>query len=278
MIMKDVLSVYVPTLNEEVNLPRCLASVGKLGATIYVVDSNSTDRTVEIARAAGCRVVTGNWRTFSDKINWILSELPVFTPWILRVDADEWLTNELIDELRAKLDSTPAEVSAYALKYRVYFLNRWIRYGGSYPLWKINLYRIHKARCEVRELDEQMVIDGEIAKLENDIVDENLNNLANWTAKHNRYSDLEVVEACRANKTAGSLNLPKEITGKRWLREKIFYKMPFFIRPFLYWIYRYVFKLGFLDGVPGLIFHTLQAFWYRFLVDAKLYEKKIRGK
>jgi len=276
--MKNILSVYIPTLNEEVNLPRCLDKLSKLGVTIFVVDSNSTDRTVEIARAAGCQVFTGNWRTFSDKLNWAIDELPISTPWMMRVDADEWLTDELIDELRTKLVLTPADVSAYIVKERVYFLNRWIRYGGYYPAWKINLYRIHKARCEARELDEQMVIDGKIAYLEYDLVDENLNSLASWTSKHNGYSDKEVVEVCRAKQTESHVSLPKEITGRRWLRVNIFYKIPCFIRPFFYWFYRYVFKLGFLDGVPGLIFHTLHAFWYRFLVDAKLYEKEIRGK
>lgn len=276
--MKDTLSIYIPTLNEEANLPRCLKKLIDLGVTIFVVDSNSTDRTVEIARSAGCQVFTGQWRTFSDKLNWIFDELPILTPWIMRVDADEWLTDELIDEIRNRLASTPVDVAAYALKYRVYFLNRWIRYGGYYPLWKTNLYRINKVRCEVRELDEHMVIDGRIEHLANDVVDENLNSLANWTNKHNIYSDKEVVEVYRVEEVGHHAELPKEVTEKRWLRENLYYKTPRFIRPFIYWLYRYVFKLGFLDGMPGLIFHTLHAFWYRFLVDAKLYEKEIRGK
>ncbi len=276
--MKDVLSVFIPTLNEEANLPRCLEKLSKLGVTIYIVDSNSTDRTVEIAIAAGCQVFTGSWRTFSDKLNWAIDELPILTPWMMRLDADEWITDELVVELRTKLVATPPEIAAYAFKRRVYFLNRWIRYGGYYPSWKINLWRTHKARCEVREIDEQMQIDGKIAHLQHDIVDENMNSLAIWTAKHNWYSDQEVVEFHRAKDNDSELLLPKEMSRNRWLRENIFYKMPLFVRPLGYWIYRYIFRLGFLDGTPGLIFHTLHAFWYRFLVDAKIYEKRIREK
>lgn len=277
--MKDILSVYIPTLNEEINLPQCLESVRKLGATIFVVDSNSTDRTVEIARAAGCQVFTGNWRTFSDKMNWAINELPIQTPWTLRIDADEWITDELIEELKYKLRDTPDEVGAYSINRRVYFLKRWIRFGGMYPLWGVRLWRSGKAKCEVRELDEHMEVSGRIEKLDHDIVDEGQRGLTHWVQKHNQYADAEVREILRAQGQGdASTTLTAQAAKKRWLKDNFYYRLPKFLRALLFWMYRYFIKLGFLDGFPGLIYHTLHGFWYRFLIDAKLYELEIRSK
>ena len=271
--MKDLLSVYIPTLNEEINLPQCLASVSKLGATVYVVDSNSEDRTVEIARAAGCEVLTGNWRTFSDKMNWAISELPIKTPWTLRIDADEWLTDELIAELKSKLRDSPEDVGAYSINRRVYFLKRWIRHGGMYPLWGVRLWRTGRARCEVRELDEHMEVIGRIEDLQHDIVDEGQRGLSHWVQKHNQYADAEVREILRAQQPEdSSTTLTHQAAKKRWMKANLYYRFPMFWRALFFWIYRYFLKFGFLDGVPGLIYHTLHGFWFRFLIDSKLYE------
>lgn len=271
--MKELLSIYIPTLNEEINLPHCLASVSKLGAAIFVVDSKSTDQTVEIAKAAGCEVVTGDWRTFSDKMNWAMNELPIKTHWILRIDADEWITDELIAEIKAKLGSTPDDVGAYSINRRVYFLNRWIRHGGMYPLWGVRLWRTGRARCEVRELDEHMEIDGRIENLQHDIVDEGRRGLTHWVQKHNQYTDAEIREMLRARQPDdSSTTLIRQAAQKRWLKNNLYYKLPKFWRALFFWVYRYFFKLGFLDGVPGLIYHTLHGFWFRFLIDSKLYE------
>lgn len=276
--MKELLSIYIPTLNEEINLPYCLASVSKLGAAIFVVDSKSTDRTVEIAKAAGCEVVTGDWRTFSDKMNWAMNELSIKTPWILRIDADEWITDELIAEIKAKLGSTPDDVGAYSINRRVYFLNRWIRHGGMYPLWGVRLWRSGRARCEVRELDEHMEIDGRIENLQHDIVDEGRRGLTHWVQKHNQYADSEVRELLRTRQTEDSSStLIRQAAQKRWMKNNLYYRLPMFWRAFFFWVYRYFIKLGFLDGVPGLIYHTLHGFWFRFLIDAKLYEVKKNG-
>lgn len=271
--MKDLLSVYIPTLNEEINLPQCLASVKKLGATVFVVDSNSADRTAEIARAAGCQVVTGDWRTFSDKMNWAISELPIQTPWTLRIDADEWLTDELIDELKSELHKAPDEVGAFSINRRVYFLKRWIKHGGMYPLWGVRLWRTGRAKCEVRELDEHMEVVGRIESMRHDIVDEGQRGLTHWVQKHNQYADAEVREILRASQPGdASDTLISQAARKRWLKANLYYRLPRFGRAFIFWIYRYFIKLGFLDGVPGLIYHTLHGFWFRFLIDAKLYE------
>lgn len=275
--MKDTLSVYIPTFNEEINLPKCLESVCKLGATVFVVDSNSTDRTVEIARAAGCQVFTGSWRTFSDKMNWAICELPIQTPWTLRIDADEWLTEDLISELKTRLRNASDDIGAFGVNRRVYFLKRWIRFGGMYPLWGIRVWRSGRAKCEIRELDEHMDVVGRIENLEYDIVDEGQRGLTHWVQKHNHYADLEVREILRAHMHSdASTTLTDQAANKRWLKANVYYRLPKFIRALFFWMYRYFIKLGFLDGVPGLIYHTLHGFWYRFLVDAKLYEEENR--
>lgn len=277
--MNDHLSIFIPTLNEEVNLPQCLESVKRIGAKIFVIDSNSSDRTIEIAKAAGCEVVQGEWRTFSEKMNWAINKLPVTTPWTMRIDADEWMTDELIDEIRNKLPISGAEVGAYSVNRRIYFLKRWIRHGGIYPLWGVRVWRTGSAKFEIRELDEHMVVRGRICNFENDIVDETQRGLSHWIQKHNVYTDLEVSEIYRIRDDGDlSLSLVAQAARKRWLKTNLYYRLPKFLRPALFWMYRYIFRLGFLDGIPGLIYHTLHGFWFRFLIDAKLFESEVNDK
>lgn len=277
--MNDHLSIFIPTLNEEVNLPQCLESVKRIGAKIFIIDSNSSDRTIEIAKAAGCEVVQGEWRTFSEKMNWAINKLPVTTPWTMRIDADEWMTDELIDEIRKKLPISGAEVGAYSVNRRIYFLKRWIRHGGIYPLWGVRVWRTGSAKFEIRELDEHMVVRGRICNFENDIVDETQRGLSHWIQKHNVYTDLEVSEIYRIRDDGDlSLSLVAQAARKRWLKTNLYYRLPKFLRPALFWMYRYIFRLGFLDGIPGLIYHTLHGFWFRFLIDAKLFESEVNDK
>lgn len=277
--MKEYLSICIPTFNEEINLPQCLGSVKKLGAKVFVIDSNSTDKTIEIARAAGCEVIQGEWRTFSDKMNWAIKELPITTPWTMRIDADEWMTDELIDEIRNKLPASRAAIGAYSVNRRIYFLKRWIRHGGIYPLWGVRVWRTGSANFEVRELDEHMEVKGAIESFKHDIVDETQRGLSHWTQKHNTYTDLEVREMLRTRRDGDlSVSLIAQAARKRWLKTNLYYRLPKFARPTLFWVYRYIFRLGFLDGVPGLIYHTLHGFWFRFLIDAKIFECEIDGK
>lgn len=277
--MTECLTVCIPTFNEEINLVQCLASVKKLGAKIFIIDSHSTDKTVEIAKAAGCEVFQGEWRTFSEKMNWAISELPITSQWTMRIDADEWLTDELIEELKIKLPVADSKIGAYSVNRRIYFLKRWIRHGGIYPLWGVRVWRTGSAKFEVRELDEHMEVMGRTEKLENDIADETQRGLSQWTQKHNVYSDHEVREIFRTRKEMDlSSTLVAQAARKRWLKANIYYRLPKFVRPLLFWVYRYVLRFGFLDGVPGFIYHTLHGFWFRLLIDAKIYECEVNAK
>jgi glycosyltransferase involved in cell wall biosynthesis len=270
-----LLSVVILTRDEEENLPYCLESLSNLPCETFVVDSGSHDATLDIARQAGCQVFKREFVNHAEQLNWALDELPIRTPWVMRLDADEWLTRELVQELNENLPTLPSQVSALMVKRRVYFWGRWIRHGGYYPTWLTRVWRHGYAHCEARWMDEHMVVrEGTVHKMSHDLVDENRKDLTFWTEKHNHYADGEVKDIL--DTSASELEgLVGQARTRRWLKSNVYSHAPLFLRAFFYWIYRYVFLLGFLDGTAGLIFHFLQGFWYRFLVDAKLYEHRL---
>ncbi|MBF6568112.1 MAG: glycosyltransferase family 2 protein [Candidatus Binataceae bacterium] len=268
-----LLSVVILTHNEEPNLAVCLSSLEGLSAEIFVVDSGSVDRTAEIARGFGARVVEHPFVNYAAQLNWALDNLPIRTPWVMRLDADERLTPELAAELQSALPEAPADVSAFMMKRRVYFWGRWIRHGGYYPTWLLRVWRHRQARCEERWMDEHMIVlAGQTLRLGNDFIDENRKGLGFWTGKHNRYADREVADLTASGLLSSAPGLPDQMGRRRWFKQNFYGRLPLFWRAFFYWFFRYFILLGFLDGKPGLVFHFLQGFWYRFLVDAKLYE------
>jgi glycosyltransferase involved in cell wall biosynthesis len=274
-----LLSVIVLTRDEEDNLPACLASVRALGAQVFVVDSGSTDRTVEIARAAGCQVVEHPFENYARQRNWAFDHLPIATPWTLCLDADERLTPDLAAEIGAIVSQPDAGHDGYMLRKRTIFMGRWLRHGGQYPAWHLRLFRTGRGRCEARLYDQHFVVDGRIGRLRNDYIDVITSDLGTFISRHNRWAELEAAEILAHSSGAapqGPTVAPR-LTGtaierRRFLRTRVYQRFPLFVRPFLFWIYGYILRLGFLDGVEGLVFHTLQRFWYRFLVDAKLWE------
>ena len=274
-----LLTVIVLTKDEEANLPSLLASLVRLAAGIFVVDSGSTDRTVEIARAAGCRVVTNPFVNQAQQLNWAIDNLPIATPWVMRLDADERLTPELVEELRRVLPTLPEDVTGLYVKRQVWFWGRWIRHGGYYPTWLLRIWRNSCARCEQRWMDEHMVLlSGRAIRLQHDIIDENLKGLTFWTDKHNRYTDREVKDMLPpTDGKRQAAYLGDQAGRRRWAKDNLYVRAPLFLRAFIYWFYRYFIRLGFLDGVPGLVFHFLQGFWYRFLVDAKIHEQRLKA-
>lgn len=270
------LTIVILTFDEEKNLGVALRSLEGLGVAIFVIDSGSSDGTVEIAQAAGCTVVNHPFETHAKQVNWALDNLPIASDWVMRLDADERLTPELVAELLEKLAFLPSDVNGLMLKRRVYFWGRWIRHGGYYPTWLLRIWRRGTARCEDRDMDEHMLIDhGWIVHLDNDIIDENHKGLGFWIDKHNRYADKEVAALRRESVEATPNRAGAETARKRFLKNSLYARSPRFFRAFLYWFYRYFILLGVLDGGAGLVFHFLQGFWYRFLVDAKLEEADI---
>lgn len=262
MAGKLPVAVIILTRNEEVNLLACLASIRDWASEIFVVDSFSADKTEQIAKSAGAHFVQHQFENQAQQFNWALANLEINSPWVLRLDADERMTKELWEEISLVLPRVKPIVSGFLMKRRVYFLGRWIRYGGYYPAWFLRLFRRGLAKSEEREMDEHLVLlDGRTQKLKNDFIDENKKDLTWWTQKHNEYASREVQAVVR-----------RPFSGNQ--RLSFYYRWPILWRALFYFVYRYFFRLGFLDGREGLIFHFLQGGWYRFLVDAKIEEKK----
>lgn len=275
------LVVLILTHNEEKNIGKCLRSVLPLTRKIFIVDSGSTDRTIEIARGLGAEVETHPWATYADQFNWGLDHLPFAADWVMRLDADEELMPDLVDALQTFLATAPAEVSGVYVRRRVYFLDRWIRHGGYYPTWLLRVFRNGVGRCEQLWMDEHILVShGHTIRMAHDIIDHNNKDLTFWTDKHNKYANREVLDILskEAPDSTGQQLVPtiaeSQAQSRRWVKNNVYGRAPLFWRAFFYFLYRYFVRLGFLDGKEGLIFHFLQGFWYRFLVDAKLYEHR----
>ena len=275
----DSVSVLILTHNEERNIAKCIESLLPLTRRIYVVDSGSDDRTVDICSQHGVEVVQHRFTSHADQFNWGLDHFSFETAWIMRMDADEELTPELVIELRRYLESPPDEISGIYVRRRVYFMGRWIKHGGYYPTWLLRVFRNGVGRCEALWMDEHIVLNsGYAIRMHADIIDKNNKDLTFWTEKHNRYASREVLDvlsklSCKGDGEHMTATLGgTQAQSRRWMKDNVYAKAPLFVRPFFYFLYRYFIRLGFLDGKEGLIFHFLQGFWYRFLVDAKLFE------
>lgn len=277
------LSVIILTYNEARNIRKCLESLRGLTEAVFVVDSGSTDETASICREHGVEVHEHPFTSHAEQFNWGLDNLPLRTDWVMRLDADEEVTPELATALQIFLASPPAGVTGINVRRRVYFLGRWIRHGGYYPTWLLRVFQRGAGRCESTLMDEHIIVDrGETIDIKADIIDRNNKDLSFWIDKHNRYASLEMQEHLRSI-TRGKDTKPDPLLrtgqarGKRWIKHHLYYHLPLFVRPFMYFIFRYFVRLGFLDGRQGLVFHFLQGFWYRFLVDAKLLESRLQN-
>lgn len=273
------ITAVILTFNEERHLARCIASLSGVADRIVVVDSDSTDATVPIARSAGASVLQHAFINHASQFNWALSQLPTDTDWVLRIDADEVLTPALAAEIRSELPKVKAEMDGVYFGRRMTFQGRLIKHGGVFPVPVLRLFRFGKGACENRWMDEHIKVQGPTVAFRHELIDDNQHSLTWWTEKHNRYACREVVDLL--NLEYGFMphesvaDLGGNATGiKRWLKESVYARLPGGLRALVYFLYRYVLRLGFLDGKAGASFHVLQGFWYRYLVDAKLAEVK----
>lgn len=275
------LTVLILTKNEEKNIAKCIRSFQGIARRFVIVDSFSTDRTVEIARSLGADVYEHAFENHAAQMNWGLEHTGIQTEWVMRMDADEELTPELVCEFEEKIPKLPVNITGVQLRRRIYFMNRWIRHGGVYPTILLRLFRTGHAVCEQRVMDEHMVLkDGDVICFKKDFIDKNTKSLEWWIGKHNWYSDREVADYLDKQRQLESEDAirPKlfgnQAERKRWLKYLLYYRTPLMRRAHWYFIYRYLIRLGFLDGKEGLAFHFLQGYWYRFLVDAKILEQE----
>lgn len=283
-----MLSVIVLTHNEEKHIRRCVNSLKQLTGNIFVVDSYSTDRTVEICKELGVRISQRSWKNYSDQFQWGLDNNPFSTDWIMRMDADEYIEPSLADELSYVLGKQEVNVSGFYIRRKYFFSGKWVRYGGVYPLKLLRVWKAGLGRIEERWMDEHIVLDDNCstALLKEHIVDDNLNDTKWWVDKHNKYADREMIDIlngkygffCKDDSLTKD-DVRSQASLKRKVKERIYNRLPIFIRPTLYFFYRYFFRLGFLDGKVGFAFHFLQGYWYRMIVDLRVYEaeKEMKG-
>jgi glycosyltransferase involved in cell wall biosynthesis len=274
------IAVIILTYNEARHLPRALACVTEFAEEVFVVDSFSTDNTVALAEQFGAKVFQHPFRNQAEQFSWALENIAIHSEWVMRLDADEVVEPDLAVEIRSKLPQLPPDVHGVNLKRKTIFQDKFIRHGGRYPLVLLRIWRNGKARIENRWMDEHLYLtSGRSVTFRGGFADHNLSDLTAFTEKHNRYASREALTILNSRlglfsenpDLAAKLTTP-QAASKRFLKESFYNRIPFEISAFAYFIYRYFLRLGFLDGKPGLVYHFLQAFWYRFLVGAKLRE------
>lgn len=273
-----MLTVVILTKNEERHISRALGSVAQIADRCFVIDSLSSDKTVALAEAAGATVLQNPWINYATQFNWALGQLPSDTEWVLRLDADEFVTETLSEEIKEKLTTLPPMTKGVYVSRYMQFLGRRIMWGGLFPIRVLRLFSHGHGHCENRWMDEHIIVEGETAGFSGEIIDDNLNSLSWWTEKHNSYASREVVDILNQqykflpHESVAKLRGGQQAGIKRWIKENVYARLPGGLRAFAYFLYRYVLRLGFLDGKEGTAFHVLQGFWYRYLVDIKLHE------
>ena len=274
--MKSRIAVIILTYNEEKNIVDCLESIKDFANEIFIVDSGSTDQTLEILSKYPVQVFQNPFDNYSQQRNWALKNLPVTTDWVINLDADQRLTEEFKTELHQHLiNGKLANINGFLASRKTMFMGKWIKYGGHYPTYHAMTFRLGKGMCEQKLYDQHYLVEGETIKLKGDVIDLITESLSTFTLRHDKWSTLESIQQfSEANSTTQTVSgkLKGNSMQRRRYFKNLYERLPLFVRPMLYFLVRYFFRLGFLDGTRGLIFHFLQCFWFRFLIDAKIYE------
>jgi glycosyltransferase involved in cell wall biosynthesis len=283
--MKVPISIIILTFNEEQHLPRLLESIAGLGFPIYILDSGSTDKTLEIAENYRAVVLFNKFENHPKQWDFALKNFDIQTPWTIGLDADQIVTPELHELLKNFNAEEYKDTDGIYFNRKNIFKGKWLKYGGYYPKYLLKMFKTGIGYSDINEnMDHRFIVPGKtrIWK-QGHIIEENLkeNEISFWISKHNRYSDLVAQEEYERMNALRTQTLKPNLFGDPYERitylKSLWWKMPLFVRPFIYFIYRYFFQLGILDGGRGFIFHFLQGFWFRFVVDIKIYELKQRN-
>lgn len=273
------LTAIILACNEEKNIPQCINSIKNLAKRIVVIDSGSTDNTVNLAKELGAEVLYHKWENYSKQYIWGVENANVTTRWIFRIDADEIITKEAAEEIEKICEENEdTDVNGIVVRFKVSFMGKELKHGGIYPFKKLLIYKKDIGYMEERNMDEHIILkSGRSVELKNDSIHHDYKDLYAWIDKHNKYSSREVLDYIESQqKKTDVTKLNRTAKIKRFIKFNVYYKLPMGLRAHLYYLYRLYFKLGFLDGKEGKIFAFLQAYWYRFLVDAKIHEYKGR--
>lgn len=275
------IAALILTHNEELHIGRAIASLQGLASEIFIIDSFSTDNTVSIARAMGAVVLQNRFTSHAAQFTWGMDNAPITQPWILRLDADEIIEPALRAELLRELPRLAPGIVGINLKRRHIFQKRWIRHGGRYPVTLLRLWRRGHGRVEDRWMDEHVIVEGgRTVTMKSPFSDHNLKDITFFTDKHNKYATCEAVDIMVRRHGllpighCDQLRKNGNAQGfvKRFVKDNIYNAIPFPVSSLGYFLYRYTIRLGFLDGGPGLVYHFLQGYWYRFLVGVKAHE------
>lgn len=280
--MNDITAIIL-TKNEEVNIERCIKSIKAWVDRVVVVDSGSTDKTVELAEALGAEIYRHEpFVHYAGQFNWALDNVDVKTRWVYRIDADEEvppsLAAEIVESCRKHHDD---DVNGFVMKFKIAFMGTFLKHGGMYPFYNLTIFKYGKGRYEDRALGEHVILsEGRTIDLKNDCLHFDFKSLDAWINKHNWYATREVADyyATRSKGQEDPNKLYREAKKTSKLRDGLYYRLPKFLRAKLYFWYRYYFRLGFLDGRAGYVHAFLQAYWFRFLVDAKIMERELKEK
>lgn len=267
--------VVILTFNSAAIIGETIAQALKVSGDVLIVDSGSTDATRSIAASLGCTVRERAFLNYSEQRNWAIEQVANEYEWQLHLDADEVLDDVAVNEIRKAIGAN--RHGAYMLKRRDYFMGRELKYSGVNP-WHLRLFRSGVGHCENRLYDQHFYASEPAGKLDGWMHDKNMLSLSDWTARHNRWSDLESKEILASGHPAGDDVLKAKVFGDARERTRyikgVYYRLPGGLRSVLYFFYRYVIRLGFLDGKEGFYFAFFQALWFRMLVDAKAYETR----
>jgi glycosyltransferase involved in cell wall biosynthesis len=279
-------SIIILTYNEEVNIGACLSSLTGLASDCFIVDSGSTDRTIEIASRFPVKITRHKFQTHAAQWQWALENLPIQTDWVLGLDADQSLSGALKDEIkllfegRHRVHALDNLDGLYLNRAHIY-RGQFIRHGACYPKYLLKLFRRTGVYVdpEADLLDHHFYVRGRTGKLDHDLIEENRKEwrISFWTQKHVRYAELVAEEELRFEQQQSATPTNGKLIGgspdqRIVALKKLWRRMPLYVRPTCYFLYRYFIRFGFLDGKQGFIFHFLHAFWFRLLVDVNLDE------
>lgn len=273
------ITTIILTYNEEIHIRRCLENVCPFSKKVYVIDSPSTDHTVDICKEfPNVEIVEHKYPgNQAEQFNWAIDSLKIDTEWVLRIDADEYLLPELVAELEQKLPEMPMDVTGIEFRRRHIFMGKWVKHG-IYPVIMMRMFRTGYGRYDARLMDEHITLkEGRSVVLDNDFCDHSLINISDYCRKHINYAQREATEILNetygltAENSQNDLNFGGQAQEKHKTKSK-YNSLPLFWRSFAYFCYRYFLRGGFLDGKEGFLFTFIQGWWYRTLVDAKVLE------
>ncbi len=273
-----MISIFIPILNEEINLPSCLQSVS-WSNDIVVLDSGSTDKSIDIARAAGARVLTRPFDNWASHLNWAVENIEFKNPWVYYCDADEIVPQDLREELQKVALATGRNEVAYRVRFKNMFMGRWIRWSSLYPSWILRFFKPKHVRWD-RSVHQVATVTGPEGRLRTHFQHYSFRKgLDAWIAKHNKYSTQEAHETLAALRaggmTWGGLFSRDPIVRRKSVKE-LSYRLPF--RPTFRFLYHFFIRFGFLDGSAGLTYARLMAM-YEYMIVIKIRElrRKERG-